>query len=57
MYLISHQLSAGRQNRKERKKPVVGVICVVCVIRGQASCFSSVFIGVHLWTVVFIDVL
>jgi hypothetical protein len=56
MYLISHQLSAGRQNRKERKKPVVGVICVVCVIRGQASCFSSVFIGVHLWTVVFIDV-
>jgi hypothetical protein len=56
MNLISHQGWAWTQNRKEWKKPVAGLFRVVCVFRGQTSCLSSVFIGVHLWTVVFINV-
>lgn len=36
------------------KKTVIGVIRVVCVIRGRARRLSSVFIGVHLWIVAYI---
>ena len=34
---------------------VPGAFCVLCVFRGQTNCLSSVFIGVHLWTVVVIN--